>query len=156
ELREVDLAQSDMQWIQRLYAIMDIVERGVGVLAILLAIAVVLVIGNTIRLAIQSRRDEIIVIKLIGGTDAFIRRPFLYTGFWYGLFGGIVAFALVNGAVAALSEPVERLAGLYRSEFDLGGLDWSGAALVALASVTLGLAGSWLAVGRHLRDIEPT
>lgn len=156
ELREVDLAQSDMQWIQRLYAIIDIVERGVAVLAVLLAMAVVLVIGNTIRLAIQNRRDEIIVIKLIGGTDAFIRRPFLYSGFWYGVFGGILAFALVNGAVAVLSNPVEHLAGLYRSEFELGGLDVAGAASVLLVSITLGLAGSWLAVGRHLREIEPT
>ena len=155
-LNHVDLAQLDMQWIQRLYAIMDIIQRTVEVLTILLALGVILVVGNTIRLAIQNRRDEIVIIKLIGGTDTFIRRPFLYSGFWYGLLGGLVAFCFVAVSVASLSGPIEQLAGLYRSQFSLHGLDLGTTLTLAGASILLGLSGSWLAVGRHLREIEPT
>jgi len=151
----VDLAQLDLQWVKRLYVIMELVRRGVLVLAVLLALAVLLVVGNTIRLAIQNRRDEIVVMKLIGGTDAFIRRPFLYTGFWYGLFGGLLAWLLVSLSLAILGGPIERLAGLYQGQFRLQGLDAASAGLLLLASIGLGLAGSWLAVGRHLRAIEP-
>lgn len=152
----VDIAQLDMQWVKRLYVIMELVRRGVVVLAALLALAVLLVVGNTIRLAIQNRRDEIVVMKLIGGTDAFIRRPFLYTGFWYGLFGGVIAWLLVSLSLTILSDPVERLTGLYQSQFELTGLDAATTGMLIGSSILLGLAGSWLAVGRHLRDIEPT
>ena len=152
----VDVAQLDMQWVKRLYVIMEIVRRGVVVLAALLALAVLLVVGNTIRLAIQNRRNEIVVMKLIGGTDAFIRRPFLYTGFWYGLFGGVIAWLLVSLSLSILSDPVERLTGLYQSQFALSGLDVKTTGMLIGTSILLGLAGSWLAVGRHLRDIEPT
>ena len=152
----VDIAQLDMQWVKRLYVIMELVRRGVVVLAALLALAVLLVVGNTIRLAIQNRRDEIVVMKLIGGTDGFIRRPFLYTGFWYGLFGGMIAWLLVSLSLSILSDPVERLTGLYQSQFELTGLDIATTGMLIATSILLGLAGSWLAVGRHLRDIEPT
>ncbi len=151
----VDIAQLDMQWVKRLYAIMDIVRRGVLVLAGLLALAVLLVVGNTIRLAIQNRRDEIVVMKLIGGTDAFIRRPFLYTGFWYGFFGALLAFIMVYTTLLLLSGPVEKLAALYHNNFELSRLDSGTALVLLLAGVMLGLVGSWLAVGRHLREIEP-
>jgi len=152
---KVDLAQLDMQWVKRLYAIMDIVHRGVIVLAALLALAVLLVVGNTIRLAIQNRRDEIVVMKLIGGTDAFIRRPFLYTGFWYGFFGALLAFIMVYAALLLLSGPVEKLTALYHNNFELSLLDFSTTLVLLVTGVMLGLVGSWLAVGRHLRDIEP-
>jgi len=154
-LPAVDLAQLDMQWIQRLYAIMAIVERTVAVLGLLLALGVILVVGNTIRLAIQNRRDEIVIIKLIGGTDAFIRRPFLYSGFWYGLLGGILGLVLVGAAVIALDGPISELAGLYQSSFTLQGPDAATVGLLLGGGILLGLAGSWLAVGRHLRAIEP-
>ncbi len=153
---EVDMAQLDMQWVKRIYAMMEIISRGVWVLASLLALAVLLVVGNTIRLAIQNRRDEIVIIKLIGGTDAFIRRPFLYTGFWYGLFGGVLALLLIQGALLALAGPVANLAGLYNSGFRLSGLGLLHVAVLLGGGALLGLAGSWLAVGRHLREIEPT
>ncbi len=152
----VDLAQLDMQWVKRLYGLMDIGRRGVWVLASLLALAVLLVVGNTIRLAIQNRRDEIVITKLIGGTDAFIRRPFLYTGFWYGLLGGLVALLLVQASLWVLAGPVNNLAGLYNSSFRLGGTDLFTLAALLLGGLLLGLCGSWLAVGRHLRSIEPT
>ena len=155
-LKGVDLAQLDTQWVKRLYAITEIIRRGMQVLAVLLVLAVILVIGNTIRLAVQNRRDEIVIIKLIGGTNAFIRRPFLYTGFWYGLFGGIFANLLIIASMLALSTPIEHLAGLYHSSYQLDYLDFSIALELTFVSIILGLLGSWIAVGRHLRDIEPT
>lgn len=151
----VEFAQLDRQWLQRLYGIMAIVGRGVFILGAALALAVILVVGNTIRLAIQNRREEIVVVKLIGGTDAFIRRPFLYTGFWYGLFGGIIALILVELALWLIEGPVENLADLYGSQFTLHNLDAGTIFTILLLSILLGLGGSWLAVGRHLREIEP-
>ncbi len=154
-LRQTDKAQLDMQWVRRLYAIMNIVERGVFILGFLLALAVLLVVGNTIRLAIQNRRKEIVVMKLIGGTDAFIRRPFLYTGFWYGLFGGIIAWLLVSFTLISISSPIEKLTALYQNQFELNGMSFLTTLTLLWLSILLGLIGSWLAVGRHLRDIEP-
>ncbi len=152
----VDIAQLDMQWIKRLYSIMDIIRRGVIILSGLLALAVLLVVGNTIRLAIQNRRDEIVIIKLIGGTDRFIRRPFLYTGFWYGLFGGLIALFLVISSLLLLSGPIEALTQSYESEFSMQIIDFNSTLWLLGGSILLGLAGSWLAVERHLREIEPT
>jgi cell division transport system permease protein len=153
--KAVEFTQLDRQWLQRLYAIMDILGRGVVILGAALALAVILVVGNTIRLAIQNRREEIVVVKLIGGTDAFIRRPFLYTGFWYGLFGGVIALILVELALWIINGPVENLAGMYASHFSLHKLDAGTILTLLTLSVLLGLGGSWLAVGRHLREIEP-
>lgn len=130
-------------------------RRGVLILGALLALAVLLVVGNTIRLAIQNRRKEIVVMKLIGGTDAFIRRPFLYTGFWYGLFGGIIAWLLVSFTLVSISSPIEKLATLYQNQFELNNMSFLTTLNLLCLSVLLGLVGSWLAVGRHLRDIEP-
>lgn len=124
--------------------------------ALLLALAVVVTVGNTIRLDIQARRAEIEVTKLIGGSDAFIRRPFLYTGFWYGLGGGLTAAVLVGLAGVSLSGPVARLAGLYGSAFTASGLGADGFLVLLGLGVLLGSAGSWVAVGRHLDEIEPT
>ncbi|MDH5570935.1 MAG: FtsX-like permease family protein, partial [Gammaproteobacteria bacterium] len=153
--KRVEIAQLDMQWVKRLYAIMDIISRGVFVLALLLALAVLLVVGNTIRLAIQNRKEEIVVMKLIGGTDAFIRRPFLYTGFWYGFLGAILAFLMVSIVILMLSSPVEKLTALYQNSFELSYLDVNTNLMLLGTGVALGLIGSWLAVGRHLREIEP-
>ncbi|MBD3609035.1 MAG: cell division protein FtsX [Gammaproteobacteria bacterium] len=152
---EVDIAQLDMQWLQRLFAIMEIVERGVLLLALLLGIAVLLIVGNTIRLAIENRRDEIIITKLIGATNAFIRRPFLYSGIWYGLLGGLIALLLVNSAIYLLQDPVAHLTGLYGGGFQLQLLSSDISLMLLGSGVLLGLSGSWLAVGRHLRHIEP-
>lgn len=147
--------QVDLGWLQRLNTITELLSRAVWALALLLAVAVMLVIGNTIRLAIESRRDEILVAKLVGGTDAFVRRPFLYTGIWFGLGGGIVAFVLLQMTLWWLSGPVERLASLYRSQFHLSGLSVEGSVLLLLVAVGLGWLGAWLAVKRHLDAIEP-
>ena len=109
ELKSVDLAQLDMEWVRRLSGIIELGKRGVVLLGTLLSLAILLVIGNTIRLTILSRRDEIVVTKLIGATNAFIRRPFLYTGFWYGLMGAVLAWILVGLLLSLLNDPVSRL-----------------------------------------------
>jgi cell division transport system permease protein len=151
----VDFVQLDTQWLQRLYALLALFERAIMVVGVLLGIAVVVTVGNTIRLDIQHRRQEIEVIKLIGGSDAFIRRPFLYTGFWYGFGGGLAATILVGIAWLALGGPVAQLSGLYGSSFALSGLGFKGVLTLLAAGAMLGWAGSWVAVGRHLREIEP-
>jgi len=153
--REIDLAQVDLQWVERLGAITGTIERGVIILAALLSGAVLLIVGNTIRLDIQNRHSEIEVVKLVGGTDAFIRRPFLYEGIWYGLLGGIIGLLLVLSALYLLDGPVQRLAGLYESDFALAVIDPASLLGVLLGGPLLGLAGAWLAVGRHLAQIQP-
>lgn len=155
ELPEVDIAQLDMQWVKRLIGIMNIIQRGLLVLASMLGLAVVLVIGNTIRLDIQNRAREIRVQKLIGATNSFIRRPFLYTGFWYGFLGGILAWVLVSIGLHLLSGPAQHLALSYQSEFKLSNLSFFAGLVMIFTSVALGYVGSWLAVGRHLKHIEP-
>lgn len=155
-LEAVELAQLDMDWVRRLNAIIEMGKRGVLVLSGLLALAILLVVGNTIRLTIFNRRQEIVVTKLIGATNGFIRRPFLYTGFWYGLMGAVLAWLLVGTLLGLLSGPVSRLSLLYNSGFSLGGPDLATTATLLGLGILLGLAGSWLAVGRHLQSIEPT
>ncbi len=154
-LPEVDFAQLDMQWVRRLHAIMEIAQRGVFVLGGLLALAVLLIVGNTIRLDIFNRRQEIEVIKMVGGTDAFIRRPFLYGGMWYGLLGGVIAWLMVGVSWWLLQNPVRGLASLYHSGFGLEMLGVGSSLLLFALAGLLGWLGSWLAVGRHLRAIEP-
>jgi len=152
---EIDRVQMDRQWLRRYFAIVHLVERGVTVLSVLLGIAVIIVVGNTIRLDIQNRRQEIEVQKLIGATDAFIRRPFLYTGLWYGALGGIAACALLGIGLLALRGPASQLAVLYHSQSLMPGLDPGTAGSVIAGGALLAWGGSFLAVGRHLRRIEP-
>lgn len=151
----IEQVQVDLGWLQRLNAMTDILARAVWALALLLGSAVILVIGNTVRLAIENRRDEILVAKLVGGTDAFVRRPFLYTGAWFGFGGGVVAWLLIQVSLWWLNGPIERLAGLYRSEFSLQGPGFDGALALIIIAMLLGWLGAWLAVKRHLDDIEP-
>jgi cell division transport system permease protein len=154
--RGIEEVVLDMRWLQRLQAIMETTRRTVFVIAGMLALTVILVVGNTIRLDIQNRRQEIEVAKLIGATDAFIRRPFLYGGLWYGLIGSLLGIITVQGALALLQGPVESLAGLYGSEFALLGLNTNEITWVFASGTLLGWLGSWIAVGRHIKDIEPT
>ncbi|NIP72359.1 MAG: cell division protein FtsX [Gammaproteobacteria bacterium] len=156
DMPETDQAKLDLQWVKRLYAIMEIGQRAVLVVGALLALAVLLVVGNTIRLEIENRRDEIVITKLIGATNAFIRRPFLYSGLWYGVLGGLIAWALVETALGLVAGPVRRLAGSYGSTFALSSLDLPTVLQLLGFSALLGLIGSWLAVSRHLSTIEPS
>ncbi len=154
-LAEVDLAQLDTLWLQRLQAIVTIARRGVTAIAAILGLAVLLIVGNTIRLEIQNRREEIEVIKLVGATDAFIRRPFLYCGVWYGLLGGVLAWLLVFAAMLLMEGPAEQLAILYDDQYRVLGPGVGGTILLLGLGAGLGLSGSWLAVGQHLHAIQP-
>jgi len=152
---EVDLAKLDQQWLERLYALLAIAERAVGIVALLLGLAVMVIIGNTIRLDIEARREEIEVMKLIGAPASFVRRPFLYSGFWFGLGGGLLAWLLVTLGTAALAGPSSQLAALYGSDYSLAGLGLrDGLALIA-AGIVLGWAGAFVTVTRRLAQIEP-
>jgi cell division transport system permease protein len=154
-LPETEFVQTDTDWVRRFHAILDILERATVIGAALLGVAILVIIGNTIRLDIQNRREEIEVTKLIGASNAFVRRPFLYTGFWYGLGGGLMALALVGYGLYALEQPVARLSGLYNSSFSVLSLDLRESLLIVGAGVLLGLVGSWIAATRHMRRIEP-
>jgi cell division transport system permease protein len=152
----VELAQLDVQWVKRLYTFLEIANRSILVISSMLAIAVLLIIGNTIRLDIQNRREEIKVSKLIGASNAFIRRPFLYTGIWYGAIGGVLAWITTQISLLLMEDPVHKLALLYHSDFRLSGLGAENTLLLILISCLLGLIGSWIAVSRHLKEIEPS
>jgi cell division transport system permease protein len=154
-LPETDLVQVDTEWVQRFLAILDMMQRAIAMGGVLLGVAIIIIIGNTIRLDIQNRREEIEVTKLIGASNAFVRRPFLYTGLWYGLGGGLLALALVGYGLYALDEPITRLAGLYNSGFSALGLDLRESLTIVGVGVLLGLTGSWIAAARHMRRIEP-
>lgn len=154
-LPQVDEAVVDMEWVQRLSAFVALAERGVWLLTGLFVLAVLLVVGNTIRLSIESRREEIVIAKLVGATDAYVRRPFLYDGIWYGVAGGVIAWLLIQLSLLLLDSPVEQLVTLYNSQFELAGLGFVDTLLLLTISILLGLLGAWLAVGRHLRQIQP-
>ena len=155
KLSGVDQVQIDMQWLQRLRSMLEIGEKLITALSISLGLGVLLAVANTIRMAIQSRTDEIIVIRLVGGTDGYVRRPFLYTGLIFGLSGGLVSVLLLWGSVNWLNSSIEVLASLYESRFVLHGLSiWSLLGILG-GGALLGLLGAWVAVRRHLRGIEP-
>ncbi len=149
-LPEADVVQLDMQWVNRLFAIIDLARRAVLGLAMLLGLGVILIIGNTIRLATQNNREEIDIMKLIGATNAFVRRPFLYTGVLYGLMGGLVAWLVVEILFWSLASPISHLAQLYQTTIALKGLGFFGTLQLWLCSAFLGFAGSWLVVNRYL------
>ena len=147
---EVDSVELDLVWVDRLTAILDALHRIVQVLFAMLGLGVLLIVGNTIRLDIENRREEIGIVRLFGATDAFIRRPFLYSGLWYGLAAGGIACALVAAATQLATSPVEHLVTLYASDFELIGLQsWTAIAAIGAGGI-LGLCGAWVAVARVL------
>jgi cell division transport system permease protein len=153
---EAETVQLDLIWLKRFRALTDIAHRATVVLIILFALAVVLITGNTIRLEIRNRSVEIEVIKTVGGTDAFIRRPFLYNGLIYGLLGGLIAWLLIGLALHSLANGVENLAMLYDSDISMHAMGVRDVLTLLGGSTFLGLVGSWMVVGRHIRAIEPT
>jgi cell division transport system permease protein len=155
ELADVNQAQLDLLWVERLSAILKLGERFVFGLTLLLVLALLLVIGNTIRLHIENRRTEIEVIKLVGGTDGYVRRPFLYMGALYGLGAGLLAWGVLAYGLNWLDQAVVRLAGLYGSDFALLGVPFGDGLSLVLGAVLLGYIGAWLAVARHLRELAP-
>lgn len=152
----VEIAKLDTEWLERLYTILEIVKRSVAIITVLFAFAVLLIIGNTIRLDIQNRYQEIVVTKLIGATNAFIRRPFLYGGLWYGLLGGLISWLIVEIGYIAISGPLNRLNLLYQADLTLITFTFQDFIILISSSTLLGLTGSWIAVARHLNQIEPT
>jgi cell division transport system permease protein len=150
----VHLAQLDLAWIERLFAIIDILQSSAIFLSLFLAFSVLMVVGNTIRLLSQNYRDEIEVYKLVGATDAFVRRPFVYSGLFYGLVGSVIAVLLVSIAALWVSGPVDHLAALYQSNFHLQGLGLSDLLVIILIGAILGLGGAWAAVNRYLKELD--
>jgi cell division transport system permease protein len=155
-IADVETVQLDTEWVQRLNAMLDVLRRVVWLTGGLLGLGVIVIVGNTIRLDILNRRAEIEVMKLVGATDRFARRPFLYSGVWYGLGGGLGALMVVAIAVAVLAKPIEHLAGLYGSQFRPRGLGIASAMGILALAVGLGWVGSWLAATRHIRAVEPS
>jgi cell division transport system permease protein len=139
----------------RFNAIIDVLRHLLAIAAVLLGAGVLAVIGNTIRLEILNRRAEIEVTKLVGGSNAFVRRPFLYTGVLYGLAGALVAWAIVETAVVVLDGPIATLAALYGSHFSLQGPQLDDVGVLVATGVVLGWMGAWISAARHLRRIEP-
>ena len=152
---DVDTVQADAEWARRLAALLEVLRTMFLAASALLAVGVLAVIGNTIRLEIGARREEIEVTKLVGGSDAFVRRPFLYAGLFQGLFGGLLSLAIVALVMGAVGSPIARLTALYGGRFRLGGLSPEEAGLVLLVGALLGLVGAWIGAARHLSRIEP-
>jgi cell division transport system permease protein len=149
-LPDVDLVQDNGQWRARLDALIALGRRVTLLLAALLGVAAVLVIGNTVRLDLRSRGDEIAVQRLIGASAAFVRRPYLYEGAWYGLAAGVVAILLVLLLEAVLAAPVRDLVASYAGRLHFGGLSWVTLGIALAIAVALGWLGAWIASGRHL------
>jgi cell division transport system permease protein len=152
---EVELVQIDSEWVLRFNAMLDLMRRLLVVGAGVLGLGVLAVVGNTVRLEIANRRAEIEVTKLVGGSNGFVRRPFLYTGALYGLIGALLAWVLILTGVIVLSEPAGRLAALYGSRFNLSGPTRDDIGVLLLVGALLGWLGAWLSASRHLRSIEP-
>jgi cell division transport system permease protein len=155
-LPDVQTVQLDTEWVKRWHSILDILRTVVLLTGALLGVGIVLIVSNTIRLEILNRHAEIEVMKLVGASDGFARRPFLYSGIWYGLGGGVLALILVAIAAALLARPVEKLALLYGSAFRLAGLGAATGLGVLGIAVALSWVGSWFAATRHIRAIEPS
>ena len=149
ELPKVQQAQLDLVWVERLAAILKLGDRFV------FGLTVLLVIGNTIRLHIENRRVEIEVTKLVGGTDSYVRRPFLYMGALYGLGAGVLSWGVLAFGLNWLNDAVVGLAGLYGSNFALAGVPVADGLSLLLGAVLLGYIGAWIAVARHLRELAP-
>lgn len=150
QLPQVDTAQLDMEWVKRLYGIIALGKRLVYALAFLLSLGVLFIIGNTIHLALQKYHHEIEVFKLVGATNSFIRRPFLYLGICYGLFGSIIAWFLVLCLLGWLTEPVQQLANLYHSDFHLLGISIIVGFYLMALGILLGALGAWFAINKYL------
>lgn len=153
--REVEEARLDVAWLEKFEALIQLVRDGFMALALLLCVSVVLIVGNTIRLNISSKRDEIMVMKLVGATDSYIQRPFMYTGVWYGIVGGLIAWLATAVLIGWLDSAVRKVSQLYESQFSLQGLTLNEMMVLWLLAIGLGLLGSYLAVRKHVAAIEP-
>ncbi|WP_262964988.1 permease-like cell division protein FtsX [Methylobacter psychrophilus] len=151
---EVDFAQMDLQWIERLQSIMSVARLFATLLNLMLGGAVLFIIGNTIRLELHTRRDEVVIAKLVGATNGFIRRPFLYTGFWIGFISGVSAWFVVTTLMLVLRDSVEKLSGLYGDSFHLLFLDFTQTLALIGISSALGVLGSWAVLMYQLQHTK--
>ena len=155
QIPQVEFVQVDMQWVERLQAIMMIASRGVTLVGVLLGFAVTFITGNTIRLELHNRQDEVLISKLVGATHAFIQRPFLYTGFWLGFIAGFSAWLIITIMLLILESPVEQLSTLYNSSFELKYLSFSEFILMIMIASLLAVLGSWAVLHYQLRQLKP-
>jgi len=154
-LPEADFAQLDMQWVKRLQALMAIARTGVILVSLLLAFAVLFIIGNTIRLELQNRSDEVQISKLVGATDVFIRRPFLYSGFWVGFFAALIAWIIITLILLVINQPVAKLFALYDVTYQIIYLRFSEIIMMCFLSSALGILGAWSVLRYQLQQIRP-
>jgi cell division transport system permease protein len=153
--RDVKQGKLDLEWLTRLEAIAELIEDIISSVALLLCLSVVLIIGNTIRLAILHQKEAIAIMKLVGATDSFIQRPFLYSGAWYGILGGLLASIAVAVLAQYLSLSIDNLANLYGTTFSLDSLTFAETLYLISFAIILGLLGSYISVQQHIRGIEP-
>jgi len=154
-LPHIEQAKVDMEWVNRLHSVFGFATKAAHALMALLALAIILIVGNTLRLAIHNRHEEIQVMKLIGATDKFIMRPFLYSGIWYGLAGAVVAVFLVNIFILSIGSAVDKLAVVYQMHYPLSSLSIRQILLLILFAIILGWFGARLSIKRQLASIEP-
>jgi cell division transport system permease protein len=155
QLTQVDFVQIDMQWVERVQTIMLIASRGVLLVGLLLGFAVTFITGNTIRLELHNRQDEVYISKLVGATLAFIQRPFLYTGFWLGFIAGFLGWLIITVMLLIVRNPVEKLSTLYNSSFELQFLSFSEFLLLLMSASLLAVLGSWAVLHYQLRLLKP-
>ncbi len=155
KLEQVELSQFDLEWIKRLTALLELITRAVWVIAFILGLGVFLVIGNTIRLAITNHQEEIRIIKLIGGTDAFIRRSFLYSGMLQGLIGGLIAILIIFLLFSFISTPTSSLTSMYGIKFTLDPLHLLPSLILVSCGAMIGWLSARVTVGVYLRQFEP-
>lgn len=153
--REVAFGKLDIAWLERLNALLSLLKESVFTVGLLLLSAVILIIGNTIRLSIMDKKEEIQVLKLVGATNTFIHTPFIWTGVWYGVIGGLVAFICVVLMLWWLESAVTMVAGVYQSAYVLKGLDGQELLILLGLAVSLGFSGSYVAVAKYIKEIEP-
>lgn len=155
QLPQVEFVQVDRQSVSRVQAIMRIAGRGVWLVGLLLGFAVTFITGNTIRLELQNRQDEVFISKLVGATHSFIQRPFLYTGFWLGFIAGFLGWVIITVTLLILKNPVEKLSELYNGSFHLLFMSFSELILLLMMSSMLAVAGSWAVLHYQLRRLKP-
>jgi len=152
---EVEFVQADVRWLRRLSAILQLAQRGLWMLAVLLATGAILVVANILRLTIESRKEEITISSLFGASDSYIRRPFLYHGALYGFFGALLAITLLLVCKWALAVPLEQLNRLFDSRFSLLSISAEEMLIVLAVGFALGFTGAWLVVSKHLHTLRP-
>jgi cell division transport system permease protein len=151
---ETDLVQVDFKWLQRLAGLLELGDALVTVLTVLFSLAAVVVVSNTIRMDVANRAEEIQVLSLVGAGNGFIRQPFLYSGFWYGLLGALLALVLFNLCLYFISQPLERLLDAYGNSFQVLNLGAGGGLLVLLSGGLLGFFGALISVQRYLNQMS--